>query len=72
MTIPPEPVLHWEPLNCVSAGVRDAPHVLRARVPGGWLVWAHTAHGDGLSFVPDPEHAWDGGSLRRPTPVLAE
>jgi hypothetical protein len=30
----------------------------RAKVPGGWLV----AVGDGLAFLPDPGHKWDGSS----------
>jgi hypothetical protein len=33
--------------------------VARAKVPGGWLV----ALGTGVTFYPDPEHAWDGQSL---------
>ena len=31
----------------------------RAKIPGGWLV----AAGNGLAFVPDPGHEWDGSSL---------
>lgn len=31
----------------------------RTKVPGGWLV----AAGDGLAFLPDPAHEWDGSSL---------
>jgi hypothetical protein len=31
----------------------------RAKVPGGWLV----AVGDGVAFLPDPAHEWDGSSL---------
>lgn len=31
----------------------------RAKVPGGWLV----AAGNGVAFVPDAAHAWDGSSL---------
>jgi len=36
----------------------------RAKIPGGWLVYATTA-GDAASlvFVPDPSHEWDGSSL---------
>ncbi|MBL8240432.1 MAG: hypothetical protein JNM66_23625 [Bryobacterales bacterium] len=34
---------------------------LRAKVPGGWLV----AAGNGLAFVPDSAHAWDGSSLQQ-------
>jgi hypothetical protein len=33
--------------------------VYRAKIPGGWLV----SFSDGLTFVPDPEHRWDGSSL---------
>jgi hypothetical protein len=32
----------------------------RARIPGGWLV-AVRPH-DNVTFVPDPQHEWDGGS----------
>ena len=32
---------------------------LRAKVPGGWLVAAN----NGLAFVPDSAHEWDGASL---------
>ena len=31
----------------------------RAKIIGGWLVFIS----GGISFVPDPEHKWDGGSL---------
>jgi len=37
-------------------------NVHRTKVPGGWLVLViHNT--DGLTFYPDPEHKWDGGSL---------
>ena len=34
--------------------------VMRAAVPGGWLV---ALNGNGLAFVPDAKHGWDGGSI---------
>lgn len=34
--------------------------VMRAAVPGGWLV---ALNGNGLAFVPDAKHQWDGGSI---------
>ncbi len=34
--------------------------IYRAKIPGGWLV-ALRPH-DNLTFVPDPQHQWDGGS----------
>ena len=46
--------LRWQPLKC-SGG----PALLRAKVPGGWLLSA----GAGIAFYPDPGHAWDGASL---------
>lgn len=54
-------------------------HMDRAKIPGGWLVvvfksshyrkekwlsgygWGYGL--GGLTFVPDPEHEWDGNSL---------
>jgi hypothetical protein len=32
----------------------------RAKIPGGWLV---TIRDEGITFVPDPTHEWDGGSV---------
>ncbi len=42
--------------------------VRRAKIPGGWLVTTNpnTHQGDqsiGITFVPDPDHVWNGGSL---------
>jgi hypothetical protein len=39
--------------------------VLRARVPGGWLVYASNGyhHHGGMTFYPDPEHRWSGNTL---------
>ncbi|HBB96663.1 MAG TPA: hypothetical protein DC054_14860 [Blastocatellia bacterium] len=50
-------------------------HLYRAKIPGGWLVlmrnhkyheeysetWAY-GYG-GATFVPDPNHEWDGSSI---------
>jgi len=59
-----------EPEPAVAAGpklewtaVNSSRPVSRARVPGGWLV---TLGASGVTFVPDAEHAWDGGSLSEP------
>jgi hypothetical protein len=45
--------LLWEELRS-SHGV-----VLRARLPGGWLVRIGS---EAITFYPDPEHRWSGGS----------
>lgn len=38
--------------------------VYRGRVPGGWLVTVGGGQGlAGITFVPDPRHEWDGGTL---------
>lgn len=37
--------------------------VRRAPIPGGWLVALGLNEGGGLTFVPDPHHEWDGGSV---------
>jgi hypothetical protein len=46
-------------------------HLYRARIPGGWLVlmqnwktsWEWAYGYGGATFVPDPQHSWDGSSL---------
>jgi len=36
----------------------------RAKIPGGWLVrWAFGVNAAGPTFVPDPQHLWDGHSV---------
>jgi hypothetical protein len=54
-------VVIWEELE--SAGGLLA--VRRAKVPGGWLVYTSNGyhHHGGLTFYPDPDHLWDGGTL---------
>jgi len=59
------PILNWETLDHGTPNVgpyhvgRSKFHVWRSKIPGGWLVCSP----DGLTFVPDPEHKWDGNSL---------
>lgn len=52
----PEARLQWER---VSSSHRE---ILRAKVPGGWLLLAGGGS-DALAFYPDPKHLWDGASL---------
>lgn len=61
-------VLYWELLKVHRelAGLLDSSYLAeRAKVPGGWLVISQFRIGaaHGLVFLPDPNHAWDGGSL---------
>jgi hypothetical protein len=64
-TAPSEPVavpskakLQWEQLDS-GPGV-PGPYLLRAKVPGGWLV---ALAGASVTFYPDPKHRWDGSSV---------
>ncbi|HEX3748391.1 MAG TPA: hypothetical protein VHW09_30900 [Bryobacteraceae bacterium] len=50
---PAGPRLQWQ-------RVQSSNHtVVRTAVPGGWLV---ALNSNGLTFVPDATHQWDGGS----------
>ena len=55
------PKLKFEKLDVstLSAGTM----MNRAKIPGGWLLVSTSNTGGGVSFYPDPEHKWDGGSL---------
>ena len=52
---PAGPRLEW------TAVLSSQLPLLRAKVPGGWLIAA--ASGTGLAFYPDPSHQWEGTSL---------
>ena len=47
------PAFAWQQVS--AAPIR----LLRAKVPGGWLLASNGA----VSFYPDAEHAWDGRSM---------
>ncbi|MCP5111371.1 MAG: hypothetical protein GY953_11110 [bacterium] len=49
-----EPALKWEQVTS-----NRNQEVIRAKVPGGWLV---AVGGAGLTFYPDPAHNWNPGS----------
>ena len=51
---PGGPRLSWERVGSSNYTV------MRTAVPGGWLV---ALNGNGLTFVPDAKHGWDGGSI---------
>lgn len=62
-------MLRFEKLQCDAADwlVNEAADIkrtvtYRAKIPGGWLVGMPEA-AYGMTFVPDPEHKWDGNSL---------
>jgi hypothetical protein len=61
--------LHFDRLQAmirsplVPEGSALYSRLYRAKVPGGWLIVADQCDGAGLTFLPDPEHTWNGGSL---------
>ena len=58
-------MLTFEPLaiRIADPTYKSFADCFRAKIPGGWLVGNPNAD-SGLTFVPDPEHKWDGNSLR--------
>jgi hypothetical protein len=53
--------LNYEPLKTSASGeVTKGNPQARAKIPGGWLLLSKN---DSVTFVPDPEHVWDGGSI---------
>jgi len=54
-----KPALNLEELNLKYEGDKPAKYAYRARVPGGWLIFIWTP-GGGVTFYPDPNHAWGG------------
>ena len=57
-----KPALILEELNLKYEGEKSAKHAYRARVPGGWLIFICTPGLGGVTFYPDPNHAWEGGT----------
>jgi len=53
--------LIWEKLKTNST-ILIGSTTYRAKVLGGWLVRTTTGETMGMTFLPDPEHLWDGGS----------
>jgi len=53
------PKLKFEKLDVDAIPAR----VSRAKIPGGWLLISTSSSGGGVTFYPDPQHKWDGGSV---------
>ncbi|MCL1067216.1 hypothetical protein L2735_10395 [Shewanella olleyana] len=57
------PTIFWETLKNKGEN-GSSQFTYRAKVPGGWLISSASAnHGIGLTFIPDPNHDWDGNSI---------
>ena len=59
------PKIIWE---TIETETKDAlsysgATISRSKILGGWLVYAGFSEQGGVTFVPDPQHQWDGGSL---------
>ncbi len=60
------PILNWEKLQNNQGG---PVMTYRSKIPGGWLVTTGDTQttcasaGAGITFVPDPNHEWNGYSL---------
>jgi hypothetical protein len=52
------PKLVWDTLE----NGRLSGRTYRAKIPGGWLL-TKNSNDTGITFVPDPQHKWDGNSL---------
>jgi hypothetical protein len=62
MTTGKTPSLKFERLEVTSEW--HSPHYFfRSKIPGGWLIYYSRTDSVVLTFVPDPEHKWDGNSL---------
>jgi hypothetical protein len=65
----PTPALTWHKLESTRTdkGLFSFDwDVHRAKVPGGWFVLvrvAGSAEPGSVTFYPDPDHRWTGGSL---------
>ena len=55
-------MLEWKKIE--DSGASHYGSVYRAKVPGGWLVLVAQTEGTALTFYPDPNHTWNGSSLR--------
>lgn len=72
--MPETPQFNWEKLNATIDGkktnIMSGFSTWRAKVPGGWLVIVSGLSGPsgarGVTFYPDPDHKWDGATLRSP------
>jgi len=53
--------LIWEKLQI--KGLPWMSKIMRAKIPGGWLVLSENGFSGGITFVPDPNHEWNGESL---------
>jgi len=62
--------IYWERIQTEITDQSDpgispyrAPDIFRSKIPGGWLIFLSLSNINGVTFLPDPEHEWDGNSL---------
>ncbi len=64
-TTSPDAMLVWQKCKTDSSGI-GAQSIHRSKVPGGWLVILERDEHPStpsFTFLPDPRHGWDGGSI---------
>ncbi len=55
----PVRALKWEGIP--KADAWGPASTYRTKIPGGWIFLCDS--NGGVTFIPDPEHTWDGSSL---------
>ncbi len=56
-------MLKWERVSQDHVDYKGSFRLERAKIYGGWLVLHSWQNGETMTFVPDPDHRWDGGSV---------
>ena len=60
-------MLVWDECDSFGLGGALDAQVLRSKVPGGWLVSIRSGDQQrdySIAFYPDPDHLWDGTSVK--------
>ena len=55
-------MLKWEFVRQDHGNGSGHLRLERAKIHGGWLVLHSWQNGESMTFVPDPDHKWDGSS----------
>jgi len=53
--------INWEKMKTSFGYGVD---MFRSKVPGGWLILYSGGMASSMTFFPDPNHQWDGNSIK--------
>ena len=57
-------IINFEPIKGIYKSGSASFYMWRAKIPGGWLLTLPPdAAKSSPTFIPDPDHSWDGSSL---------